>query len=651
MSIDALLPPLPHTVLRSRDDLLALYESAPEREWFARQWAAAVAGHEHWSLPGHCSACDAPRSFGGVTPAGSSPDEPLIPNYREMLHCPSCELNNRQRLAAAAVRTALARSEGPKVIYLHEQITAMYRWVTTTFGEGNEVIGSEYLGPEHAPGAIVDGIRHEDALGLSFADESVDLTLSTDVLEHVPDIGPALREAARVTKPGGAFIFSIPFHDTAETTFKRAELQADGSLVHHRPPEYHGNPTLPDEGSLVFYDYGWDLLDQLRDAGFEDAVAIGAWSIPHGIVGGRYQLLFLAVKAGADSEAGEATAVGSLAVPGDAQQQQSPEAIVSSAFERVLGRGVRDGELADWTARLAATDEAGLIAQLLDTDEHRAAVEQPRFVPPGHFYSPIPSPAEIAEHAQFDWGVESLPGIDLRADEQRALLERFAKGYPDLPFEEERVEGLRYHYGNPNYGHSDAIFLVSMIRELQPKRFIEVGSGDSSCALLDANDRYLDGKLEVTFIEPYPAYLQSLLGEQEAAGIRLLESRLQDVDLAEYERLESGDILFIDSTHVSKVGSDVNHLVFEILPRLKPGVHVHIHDIFWPFEYPNGWLAEGRAWNENYLLRAFLEFNPDYEIVLFGHWAVTRNADWFREHMPRCLNNAGGSIWLRRTAA
>ena len=274
---------------------------------------------------------------------------------------------------------------------------------------------------------------------------------------------------------------------------------------------------------------------------------------------------------------------------------------VEHCYTQVLGRVPDAVEREHLLARLAALGRGGFLAELLAGEQHRALITPPKFVPPGHFYSPIPSDEEIAAHAEFDWGAEALAGIDLRAEAQLELLERFAAGYADIPFTAQPTDGLRYHYENPNYSYADAIFLVSMLRELRPRRFIEVGSGDSSCALLDANDRFFEGSLELTFIEPYADYLRSLLSAEEAQRLRLLESRLQDVPLEEFERLQAGDVLFIDSTHVSKLGSDVNHLLFEILPRLAPGVHVHIHDVFWPFEYPHHWLAEGRAWNEQYV--------------------------------------------------
>ena len=124
---------------------------------------------------------------------------------------------------------------------------------------------------------------------------------------------------------------------------------------------------------------------------------------------------------------------------------------------------------------------------------------------------------------------------------------------------------------------------------------------------------------------------------------------LQDVDLSLFDVLESGDILFVDSTHVSKVNSDVNRIVFEILPRIARGVFVHIHDVFYPFEYPLDWLREGRAWNEQYLLRAFLQFNASFTIRLFGDYVTHRHADWFSQQMPLCLKNTGGALWLERT--
>ncbi len=207
---------------------------------------------------------------------------------------------------------------------------------------------------------------------------------------------------------------------------------------------------------------------------------------------------------------------------------------------------------------------------------------------------------------------------------------------------------MRYFFDNPAYSYSDAIVLYSMIRHLNPKMIIEVGSGYSSCVTLDTNELFFNSSIICKFIEPYPDLLLSLVKDQDKERITIFPSRLQDIELKEFEDLGRNDILFIDSTHVSKVNSDVNRLLFEILPRLAPGVHIHFHDIFYPFEYPMRWVYEGRAWNEQYLLRAFLEYNRAYRIVFMNSFLERFNKDAFKKYMPLCLKNTGGSIWIEK---
>jgi predicted O-methyltransferase YrrM len=276
--------------------------------------------------------------------------------------------------------------------------------------------------------------------------------------------------------------------------------------------------------------------------------------------------------------------------------------------------------------------------------------EGPPFFPNGHFYSPIPSRAEIRLDQRrifADWP-RTLPGIDLRESEQVALLETIATFYKDLPFRDDAVDGLRYHYKNTAYGYSDAIFLNGMLRHLKPQQVVEIGSGYSSCMLLDTNERWLCGAAKCTFIEPYPELLYSLLSDADKRNTTVYPQRVQDVNLSVFSALADRDILFIDSTHVGKTGSDVNHLFFEILPVLAEGVYIHIHDIFYPFEYPRDWIEQGIAWNEQYMLRTFLQNNLDYEIILFNTFLTHFHADFFKKKMPLCLENPGGSIWLRK---
>jgi SAM-dependent methyltransferase len=266
--------------------------------------------------------------------------------------------------------------------------------------------------------------------------------------------------------------------------------------------------------------------------------------------------------------------------------------------------------------------------------------------PPGHFYSPIPDWDEIGRNAERIFASDAeLPGIDLRTDAQLALLEELAEFDDELPWG--RLEGVRYTTANSNFGPGDAAVLHAMLRRFAPRRVVEVGSGYSSCAIVDTNELFFDGEIECTFIDPEPALLRSLLREGDPATI--LGQRVQDVPLETFTGLEAGDVLFVDSSHVLKTGSDLNHLLFEVLPRLQRGVLVHFHDVFYPFEYPREWVTDlGLAWNEVYALRAFLQFNARFEIVFFSHYLAKTRPGLFLDRLPAIRENAGGSLWLRR---
>lgn len=275
------------------------------------------------------------------------------------------------------------------------------------------------------------------------------------------------------------------------------------------------------------------------------------------------------------------------------------------------------------------------------------------FVPPGHFYSPIPSLNEVRSNEARIFGSISrnIPGVELRESEQLKLLEGFCQYYESMPFQPHKVQGLRYYYENPAYSYSDAILLHCMIRHLKPRRIIEIGSGFSSCLTLDTNELFFGNSMMTTFIEPYPDLLMSLIKEDDKKRIIVIPQRLQDVSLDTFASLEANDILFIDSTHVSKINSDVNRVFFEILPALSSGVYIHFHDVFYPFEYPKVWIYEGRAWNEIYMLRSFLQCNNEFCVVLMNTFMHHFHEPFFREKFPLCLRNTGGSIWIRKGSA
>lgn len=274
----------------------------------------------------------------------------------------------------------------------------------------------------------------------------------------------------------------------------------------------------------------------------------------------------------------------------------------------------------------------------------------PLWRPLGHFYSPIHNLSDLKpdEDRIFERNRRTLPGIKLNEDKQKNVMQSFVETYDDLPFSDEPSDQTRYGYKNGGYSYSDAICLYSMIRRLKPKKIIEVGSGYSSCCMLDTNELFFNNNIDMNFIEPYPKLLKSLMRKDDLQRWPIHEKRLQDMPADLFKTLGENDILFVDSTHVSRAGSDVNHLFFEILPILNQGVHVHFHDIHYPFEYPKHWVYEGRGWTENYILRAFLEFNSDFEIVFSNTFMQSFHRQFFEDNLSLCLKNPGASIWLRR---
>lgn len=235
--------------------------------------------------------------------------------------------------------------------------------------------------------------------------------------------------------------------------------------------------------------------------------------------------------------------------------------------------------------------------------------------PAGHFYSPIVSVDDIKKRESEIWDKDNkdgITGIDLHSEEQIKLLESFTDYYKDITFKPGKQDNIRYYYENGAYSYTDAIILYSIIRHFKPKRIIEVGSGYSSAVMLDTNEIFFDNKINLTFIEPNPEILFPLMKDIDKKPTTLIQSNVQSVPLDTYQKLKPGDILFIDSTHVVKTGSDVNFIMFQVLPLLQSGVLIHFHDVFYPFEYPLSWVLKGYNWNEAYLLKAFLMYNDNY---------------------------------------
>lgn len=266
-------------------------------------------------------------------------------------------------------------------------------------------------------------------------------------------------------------------------------------------------------------------------------------------------------------------------------------------------------------------------------------------ITPVHYYSPIPDTRTLGPEL---WEKPSeLFGIDLDVPGQLKLLtEEFPK-YRDeyLKFAAKPTSvPYEFHLNNGIFDGTDALALYCMVRHFKPRRIIEVGSGYSS--RVSARAALLNGETNLTCIEPYPSEVL----KRGFPGLgSLITEDVQRVGFDFFAQLKAGDFLFIDSAHVIRTGGDVQYLYLEVLPRIAPGVTVHIHDIFFPFNYPRTWLLdEVRFWNEQYLLQAFLAFNPEFEVLLSNSYLGTYHEDVLRDVFPNSPWHGGCSFWMRR---
>jgi GT2 family glycosyltransferase len=310
--------------------------------------------------------------------------------------------------------------------------------------------------------------------------------------------------------------------------------------------------------------------------------------------------------------------------------------------------GIRDGLLFRYSARRTDSKAtAALVYGKVFSLLERLGLH----LTPVNYYFPVPDTRRLDE-GLWDHGSQ-MPGLDMRLDGQVALLRsmagKFKSEYEGLP----RARGARpheYYLENRFFGPVDGEMLYCMIRNFEPRRIIEIGSGFST--LLAAGTAVVNSGLgapcELTAVEPYPN--EVLRAGFDGLG-RLMTSPIEEVPLAEFEALGENDILFIDSSHVLRFGGDVQFEYLEILPRLKPGVIVHIHDIFLPFHYPREWVMERqRFWTEQYLLQAFLAFNDSFEVLLAGAFLARQAPDElgsaFGSFVPG--ETFPGSFWIRR---
>jgi len=268
-----------------------------------------------------------------------------------------------------------------------------------------------------------------------------------------------------------------------------------------------------------------------------------------------------------------------------------------------------------------------------------------------HYYDPLFIPDQV----KHDLGTDrDLPGIDLNENQQLELLKglNFSDELVKMPFD--KTADLKYYFNNSVFLSGDSEISYGMIRHFKSRKIIEIGSGLSTLMTLNAiqknKEEDANYNCEMICVEPFEhKWLDKL-------DIKLVRSMVEDVDISLFDKLEKNDILFIDSSHMIKPQGDVLFLFLHVLPKLKPGVLVHIHDIFTPRDYLADWvLVKNRMWNEQYLLEAFLSHNHDFKIISAVNFlrhhhleALSACCPVMKKQIESGADREPGSFWIQK---
>ncbi len=335
----------------------------------------------------------------------------------------------------------------------------------------------------------------------------------------------------------------------------------------------------------------------------------------------------------------------------DPEFSERASLFVQMAYEHLLHRTPQPREAGHWiTLMVSGMADGEVFRRIVEGPEYKRRNAVTPGHPPGHFYSPIVNPDEVQDYwaRSSSQGVESLLGIDIDMAEMTRFWNRSLGFMRSLDFSPDAGGRSRYHLSDGRYPPGDALVLGAMLNAFRPRLIYEIGSGFSSAAMLDAADRIGLTPFHLTCIDPDANRLRSLLRPTDQDRVTIIERKVQDVPLATFGDIGSGDILFIDSSHVLKTGSDVHYELFEILPRLQSGAIVHFHDVLFPFEYSKAWIFDKKwSWNEVYAVRAFLMYNEKFKIIFFNDLFFKTNPSLTAEVIPGLKQVFGGSLWLQ----
>jgi predicted O-methyltransferase YrrM len=316
-----------------------------------------------------------------------------------------------------------------------------------------------------------------------------------------------------------------------------------------------------------------------------------------------------------------------------------------STLRRALLDLAENPEKRDGLSRLIAEILPPFTQEPLAGKYFRLFEEHGFHLTPVHFYQPIPDTRGLPDAL---WQKPSeLVGVEMNEARQLDLLRnvfpRFRSEYEGIPTDP-TGSPHEFYLKNGAFEGTDALVLYCMIRHFRPTLVVEVGAGHSS--RLSAQAALRNGNTRLVCIEPHP---DEVITRGFPGLASVVPKNVQEVELDFFRQLAAGDILFIDSSHVVKTGGDVNYLLLEVLPRLQPGVVIHVHDIFLPQEFPKSWIVDLRLfWTEQYLLQAFLAYNSEFEVLFANAYMGLRHQQEMQRTFPKSPWWGGGSFWMRR---
>jgi hypothetical protein len=271
-----------------------------------------------------------------------------------------------------------------------------------------------------------------------------------------------------------------------------------------------------------------------------------------------------------------------------------------------------------------------------------------------HYYEPIPE-YESVPPSYFEVRHDS-PGVTLDLDVIQRVMQSLAAYGPECKWPEEPPGAGGYFAGNPSFGYSSAAILHAMVRWTGARKVLEIGGGYSSLISVEAlKMNFSGGNFKFICVEPFPNDLVKGLIRENPGPCELIAKNAEELNPEFYLQLQENDILFIDSSHVAKLNSDVNFLYLNVLPKLHKDTVIHIHDIYYPYEYPKEHFYGPKKifWNEQYLLSAFLTNNPNFEIIFPGYHLQKDFGAEFQAAFPHYdpqKHRLTSSFWIRKVA-